>query len=88
MQWRSRPDGKEWDTIKPLARQGFDVRRTILVDNDHYKSASGEEDSMFLMPHWEQEPGVWKFSYLVVCYFSAHLCNMYSQNLWHDSAST
>lgn len=58
LQWRSRSDGKEWDTIKPLARQGFDLSRTILVDNDHYKSAEGEESSMFLMPHWEQEPGL------------------------------
>jgi hypothetical protein len=27
------------------------------VDNDHYKSHAGEEDSMLLVPHWEQCPG-------------------------------
>jgi hypothetical protein len=57
LQWRSRADGKEWDTIKPLAGLGFDLNRTLLVDNDHYKSAEGEEDSMLLVPHWEQCPG-------------------------------
>jgi hypothetical protein len=29
----------------------------LLVDNDHYKSAAGEEGSMLLVPHWEQCPG-------------------------------
>jgi hypothetical protein len=57
LQWRSRSDGKEWDTIKPLRRLGFDLARTLLVDNDHHKSAAGEEDSMLLVPHWEQCPG-------------------------------
>eukprot|EP00775_Hariotina_reticulata_P002545 gene2545-2848_t len=31
-------------------------RRTVLVDNDAYKSAEGEEGSMLLVPHWENDP--------------------------------
>ncbi|KAF6264014.1 hypothetical protein COO60DRAFT_267782 [Scenedesmus sp. NREL 46B-D3] len=54
--WLSREDGKEWDTIKPLRQLGFDLRRTLLVDNDDYKSQEGEESSMLLVPHWEKCP--------------------------------
>lgn len=32
-EWQQRADGNEWDTIKPLALHGLDIRRTILLDD-------------------------------------------------------
>ena len=32
-EWRARAGGNEWDTVKPLALHGFDVRRTVLFDD-------------------------------------------------------
>ena len=55
--WRSRPDGQEWSTVKPLASHGLDLCRTVLVDNDSHKSVEGEEANMLLVPDWLQEPG-------------------------------
>lgn len=40
--WRSREGGEQWSTIKPLAVQGFDMRRTLLLDNEACKAADGE----------------------------------------------
>jgi hypothetical protein len=37
--------------------QGFDLSRTVLVDNDDYKAADGEHENMLHVPHWEQTPG-------------------------------
>jgi hypothetical protein len=48
----SRPDGKAWDTVKPLAAHGLDPRRVVLVDNDLRKAVRGEERNMVLMPDW------------------------------------
>jgi hypothetical protein len=55
--WAARADGRPWSTVKPLAAHGFDVRATVLVDNDYHKSVEGEEANMLLMPDWLQEPG-------------------------------
>lgn len=37
--------------------QGFDLNRTVLVDNDDYKAADGEHENMLHVPHWEQTEG-------------------------------
>lgn len=39
------------------AVQGFDLQRTVLVDNDDYKAADGEHENMLHVPHWEQTAG-------------------------------
>jgi hypothetical protein len=57
--WASRPDGKEWSTVKPLASHGLSLLTTVLVDNDWHKSVAGEEANMLLVPDWLQEPGRW-----------------------------
>ncbi len=52
-QWSQRPEGKQHDTVKPLVLNGFDLRSTILVDNEACKAAPGEEGSLLLLPSWE-----------------------------------
>lgn len=52
-----------WCPLHPTAiathihKQGFDLARTVLVDNDDYKAADGEHENMLHVPHWEQTPG-------------------------------
>lgn len=55
--WRQRPDGAEWDTIKPLKLHGLDMRRTILIDNEAHKAYGHETANMVLMPEWSGQPG-------------------------------
>ncbi|MEW5308877.1 MAG: hypothetical protein WDW38_000801 [Sanguina aurantia] len=52
-QWRTRPGGKEWDTVKPLDLNGLDVTHTLLVDNELDKAYAGEEGSLVIVPTWE-----------------------------------
>ena len=52
--WRSRPDGRDYDTLKPLARNGLDPLMTFLIDNHARKAAPGEESNVLIMPTWEQ----------------------------------
>ena len=40
-----------------MVLQGFDLKRTVLVDNDDYKAADGEHENMLHVPHWEQTDG-------------------------------
>lgn len=42
-----------------LCMQGFNLTRTVLVDNDDYKAADGEHENMLHIPHWEQTPGMY-----------------------------
>ncbi|KXZ49555.1 hypothetical protein GPECTOR_20g409 [Gonium pectorale] len=51
--WRDRPDGREWDTVKPLAQHGLPLARCLLLDNERRKSAPGEEGNMLVLPTWE-----------------------------------
>ncbi len=56
--WRQRPDGKAWDTVKPLASNGLPLGRVFLVDNELRKAAPGETANMLLLPTWEECAGV------------------------------
>ena len=40
-----RSGGDPWDTVKPLGRYFPDLRRVILVDDDHWK-ARGSRDKL------------------------------------------
>ncbi|KAG1663570.1 hypothetical protein FOA52_013190 [Chlamydomonas sp. UWO 241] len=53
-QWESRPDGKAYDTLKPLALNRLDLTRTLLVDNHARKTVPGEEPNVLVMPTWEE----------------------------------
>lgn len=48
-----RPDGKEWDTVKPLGSYFEDLSRVILVDDSPHKSMPGEKSNMLIIPTWE-----------------------------------
>ncbi|KAL6744703.1 hypothetical protein V8C86DRAFT_3152565 [Haematococcus lacustris] len=54
--WTSRPDGKHWDTIKPLAGNGLLLGRVLLVDNEPRKVAAEELSSLVEIPTWEGCP--------------------------------
>lgn len=42
--WTARPGGEPWSTIKPLQTHGCDLSRTLLVDNEAWKAADGEDE--------------------------------------------
>jgi hypothetical protein len=54
LQWHTRPDGKIYDTLKPLAANGLDLGNTLLVDNHRRKAARGEELNWVVLPTWEE----------------------------------
>ena len=54
LQWQQREGGEEHDTVKPLAANGFDLKTTILIDNEWQKGAPGEESNLLEMPTWER----------------------------------
>lgn len=138
LQWQTRKDGKDHDTIKPLARlvscpvphgcctgtstltarhvpagaqpglrsptgfpqpsilcaalscaavQGFDLSRTVLVDNDDYKAADGEHENMLHMPHWEQTAGEARsLEPKLVTHTACGVCCACCALLWHLAA--
>lgn len=47
--------GKAWDTIKPLHLFFSRLHRTVVVDDDAYKAAPGEQANMVLVPRWEED---------------------------------
>eukprot|EP00200_Dunaliella_tertiolecta_P015969 CAMPEP_0202422268 /NCGR_PEP_ID=MMETSP1128-20130828/50769_1 /ASSEMBLY_ACC=CAM_ASM_000463 /TAXON_ID=3047 /ORGANISM="Dunaliella tertiolecta, Strain CCMP1320" /LENGTH=1339 /DNA_ID=CAMNT_0049030323 /DNA_START=157 /DNA_END=4177 /DNA_ORIENTATION=- len=51
--WETRPDGHDWDTVKPLAQAGLPLGRVLLVDNEMRKVMAGEESSAVELPTWE-----------------------------------
>lgn len=55
--WERRPGGQPHHTVKPLQRQGLDVTRTVLVDNEDFKAAAGEEGNMLVVGTWQDAPG-------------------------------
>ena len=59
-QWQQRPGGQHWDTVKPLARHGHCVSRTLLVDNELRKAMTHEERNMVVLPTWDTAAGAWK----------------------------
>jgi hypothetical protein len=49
----ARPDGNEWDVVKPLARHGLDLTRTVLVDHNSWKAVASERNNMLLLPEFK-----------------------------------
>ena len=68
-QWRDRPGGKEWDTIKPLTLHGCPLASTVLVDNDDHKCVPGEERNMLLVPDWMNDAGESRGGYYYYYYY-------------------
>ena len=52
----TREGGKPWDTVKPLEKyfQSHHVR-VVLIDDSSHKSWPGEEESMVILPTWEDK---------------------------------
>lgn len=52
----TREGGKPWDTVKPLEKyfQSHQVG-VVLIDDSSHKSWPGEEESMVILPTWEDE---------------------------------
>ena len=48
----SRPDGKPWDTVKPLGKYFEDLTQIVLVDDSPHKSLPEEASNMLVMPVW------------------------------------
>ena len=53
LHWRSRPDGRDYDTLKPLLGNGLNPLQTLLVDNHARKAAPGEDSNILILPTWE-----------------------------------
>ncbi|KAK9832493.1 hypothetical protein WJX81_001948 [Elliptochloris bilobata] len=46
--------GEEHDTVKPLGEHfGEDAANVVLIDDDVWKAAPGERDSLLLIPSWD-----------------------------------
>jgi hypothetical protein len=52
--WKSRPGGRGWDTVKPLALHGFDTRRTVIVDDSPRKILAEEAELLVTIPAYDQ----------------------------------
>lgn len=48
--WQDRSDGKPYDTAKPLAAHGFDLSRTILLDDSERKILPDEKMNGLIVP--------------------------------------
>lgn len=52
----NREGGKPWDTVKPLQKYFQNHSgRVVLIDDSSHKSWPGEEESMVILPTWEDE---------------------------------
>ena len=52
----TREGGKPWDTVKPLEKYfQSHTARVVLIDDSSHKSWPGEEDSMVILPTWEDD---------------------------------
>lgn len=52
--WKTRPGGRDWDTVKPLALHGFDLRRTVIVDDSPRKILAEEAELLVTIPVYDQ----------------------------------
>jgi hypothetical protein len=49
-EWQQRADGEPHDTIKPIAMRGFDLSRTVLIDDSPRKVLVGELANCLVLP--------------------------------------
>jgi len=80
----SRPDGKPWDTVKPLAKYFEDLTKVVLIDDSSHKSIPGEEKQMVVIPSWDDDqskPKDTALQTLVDCLLSSNKPNLNFQNI-------
>jgi tryptophanyl-tRNA synthetase len=49
-EWQHRDDGEPHDTVKPIAAHGFDLTKTVLIDDSPRKVLQGELDNSLVVP--------------------------------------
>jgi hypothetical protein len=49
-EWQQREGGEPYDTVKPISSHGFDLSRTVLIDDSARKVLSGERDNALVLP--------------------------------------